>query len=146
WNTTSAFNLSQLAVPHMLKQGQGSIVNISSGAGHIGIRGLVPYCVAKAGLDQLTRAMAQELAPKIRVNSIALGSITTPSAEKVAAANPGYTERLLELTPLKRSGEPVDIGMTALYLCSRGCYATGAILYVDGGLQDTNFPVRLPDL
>src|SRR5262249_2775313 len=122
WNTTSAFMLSQLATPHMIKLGKGSIVNISSGAGHIGLRGMTPYCAAKAGLDGLTRVMAQELAPKIRVNAIALGSINSPTAEKNAEENPGWKQKQLAMIPLGRSGEPEDIGLCALYLCNSGCY------------------------
>lgn len=66
WCVTSAFIMSQLAAPHMLAAGHGSIVNISSGAARFGIRALTAYCVAKGALEALTRAMAQELAPKIR--------------------------------------------------------------------------------
>ena len=64
WCVTSAFIMSQLAAPHMLEAGHGSIVNISSGSARFGIRALTAYCVAKGGLEALTRAMAQELAPE----------------------------------------------------------------------------------
>jgi 7-alpha-hydroxysteroid dehydrogenase len=146
WNTTSAFLLSQAAAPHMLKAGSGSIVNISSGAGHIGIRGMMSYCVAKAALENLTRALAQELSPKIRVNCLALGAVMTPALQQTFDMQEGYREKLEGLTPLQRSGTPEDIGRAALYLCSKGCYATSAIFHIDGGLQDTNLPFRLPDL
>ena len=66
--------MSQLVATHMIEAGHGNIVNISSGSARFGIRALTAYCVAKGGLEALTRAMAQELAPKIRVNAIALGS------------------------------------------------------------------------
>jgi len=130
----------------MLKAGKGSIVNISSGAGHFGIRGMLPYCVAKGGLEQLTRGMAQELAPKIRVNAIALGSIMTPALQKTFDMQEGFREKMMELTPLKRVGDVEDVGLAVLYLCSQGCYATGSVLGLDGGLQDTNLPFKLPDL
>jgi 7-alpha-hydroxysteroid dehydrogenase len=146
WNTTSAFLMSQAAAPHMLKAGKGSIVNISSGAGHFGIRGMLPYCVAKGGLEQLTRGMAQELAPKIRINAIALGAVMTPALQKTYDLQQGFREKLHALTPLKTEGDPEDIGLATLYLCSRGCYATGAVFHIDGGLQDTNLPFKLPDL
>ncbi len=146
WNTTSAFLMSQAATPHMLKGGKGSIVNISSGAGHIGIRGMMSYGVAKAGLDHLTRCLAQELAPKIRVNALALGAVMTPALQNTYDMQEGFREKLHALTPLKTQGDPEDIGLAALYLCSRGCYATGAIFQIDGGLQDTNLPFKLPDL
>lgn len=146
WNTTSSFLLSQAAVPHMVKAGKGSIINISSGAGHLGIRGMMAYCVAKAGTENLTRALAQELAPKIRVNALALGAIMTPALQTTYDMEPGYQEKLHALTPLRREGDPVDIGLAALYLLSDGCYASGEIFHIDGGLQDTNLPFKLPDL
>jgi NAD(P)-dependent dehydrogenase (short-subunit alcohol dehydrogenase family) len=147
WNTTSAFLLSQIVTPHMLKAGKGAILNISSGAGHIGIRGMMPYCVAKAGLDHLTRSMAEELSPKIRVNGLALGAILTPALENTFNMDPSFREKLVEKTPLKAVGDVHNIGLAALYLCSEaGAYATGATLNIDGGLQDTNLPFKLPDL
>jgi NAD(P)-dependent dehydrogenase (short-subunit alcohol dehydrogenase family) len=146
WNTTSAFTLSQLATPHMLKLGKGSIVNISSAAGHVGMRGMAAYSVAKAGLEGLTRALAQELAPKIRVNAIGLGAIMTPVLQPVFDLKPEYKQTMESLTPLQRLGDPEDIGLATLYLCSRGCYATGAVFNIDGGLLTSNMPYRLPDL
>lgn len=146
WNTTSAFLLSQAAAPHMLKAGSGAIVNISSGAGHFGIRGMMAYCVAKAALENLTRALAQELAPKIRVNALALGAIMTPALQATYDMQPDYQEKLRALTPLHREGTAEDIGLAALYLLSDGCYASGAIIHIDGGLQDNNLPFKLPDL
>ena len=85
WCVTSAFIMSQLAAPHMIAAGHGPIVNISSGSARFGIRALTAYCVAKGGLEALTRAMAQELAPKIRVNAIALGSsVGSPASKRLA--------------------------------------------------------------
>ncbi|HLG88598.1 MAG TPA: glucose 1-dehydrogenase [Alphaproteobacteria bacterium] len=147
WNTTSAFLLSQICVPQMLKQGKGAILNISSGAGHIGIRGMMSYCVAKAAVDHLTKSMAEELAPKVRVNALALGAIMTPALKNTFDMDPSFREKLIEKTPIKAVGDVEQIGLAALYLCSdAGGYATGAILNIDGGLQDTNLPFKLPDL
>lgn len=146
WNTTSAFLLSQAAAPHMLKAGSGSIVNLSSGAGRIGIRGMMAYGVAKAALEQLTRCMAQELAPKIRVNCLSLGAVMTPALQNTYDMQEGFREKLHELTPLKREGTPEDIGLAALYFCTDACYATSTVLHIDGGLQETNLPFKLPDL
>jgi len=146
-NLTSAFLLSQAATPVMLKTGGGSIVNISSAVGRFGARGMMAYGAAKGGLENLTRGLAQELSPKIRCNAVALGAIMTPSLETTTySVNPEYKTKLRELTPLGREGDAEDIGLCALYLCSKGCYATGAIFHVDGGLQTTNLPFRLPDL
>jgi NAD(P)-dependent dehydrogenase (short-subunit alcohol dehydrogenase family) len=146
WNTTSAFLLSQAVAPHMLKAGRGSIVNVSSGAARIGIRGMLAYGVAKAGTEQLTRGLAQELAPKIRVNCVALGAILTPALQNMFDMDPAFRDKLHALTPLKTHGEVEDVGLAVLYFCSRGCYATGSILEIDGGIQETNLPFRLPDL
>lgn len=146
-NLTSTFLLSQAATPVMLKTGGGSIVNISSAIGRFGARGMMAYGAAKGGLENLTRGLAQELAPKIRVNAIALGAIMTPALQHTTYdTNPGYQEALRALTPLAREGDAEDIGLCALYLCSKGCYATSAIFHVDGGLQTTNLPFKLPDL
>jgi 7-alpha-hydroxysteroid dehydrogenase len=146
WNTTSAFLLSQAVTPHMAKAGSGSIVNVSSGAATIGIRGMLAYGVAKAGTEQLTRGLAQELAPKIRVNCVALGAVLTPALQNMYDMQPGFREKLHSLTPLGTHGTPEDIGLAVLYLCSKTCYATGSIVKIDGGLQDTNLPFKLPDL
>jgi NAD(P)-dependent dehydrogenase (short-subunit alcohol dehydrogenase family) len=146
WNTTSAFLLSQAAAPHMLQAGSGSIINVSSGAGRIGIRGMMSYGVSKAAVELLTRALAQELAPKIRVNCVALGAVLTPALQKMYDMDPAYKEKLEALTPLRTAGDPESIGLAVLYLCSKGCYSTSSVIHIDGGLQDTNLPFRLPDL
>ncbi|UXA20065.1 SDR family NAD(P)-dependent oxidoreductase [Mycobacterium sp. SMC-4] len=143
---TSAFIMSQLVVPHMLDLGRGSIVNISSGAARFGIRGLLPYSVAKGGLEALTRAMAQELAPKIRVNAIALGAFMTAGLQTSFDLMPGSEDTLKELTPLHRIGDVADLGRLTLYLCTRDCYATNSTFIVDGGLQGPNTSLPIPDL
>lgn len=147
WNTTSAFILSRIATPALLRQSGSVILNISSGAGHIGIRGMLPYCVAKAALNHLTRSLAGELAPKIRVNGLSLGSILTPSLQQAIDKDPSFLKILVEKTPLRAVGNASDVGIAALFLCSpAGGYITGTTLNIDGGLQDTNLPYRLPDL
>ena len=143
---TSAFIMSQLAVPHMLEVGAGSIINISSGAARFGIRGLLPYSAAKGGLEALTRAMAQELAPKIRVNAISLGSFMTGGLQYSFDLIPGSEEKLKELTPLHRVGDVADLGRLTLYLSTRDCYATSSVFIVDGGLQGPNSTLPMPDL
>ena len=146
WNVTSAFILSQLVTPHMIKQGAGSIVNISSGAGRFGIRGLLAYCVAKGALENLTRALAKELSPKIRVNAISLGSFLTKALQNTLDKLPEAADKMLELTPLHRFGDVQDLGLLTVYLCSKGCYATNSIFNVDGGIETTNSPIPIPDL
>jgi NAD(P)-dependent dehydrogenase (short-subunit alcohol dehydrogenase family) len=145
WCVTSAFVMSQLVAPHMLGAGHGSIVNISSGSARFGIRALTAYCVAKGALEALTRAMAQELAPKIRVNAIALGSFATAGLQGSLDLMPGSLEKMKELTPLHRLGDVEDLGRLTVYLCTRDCYATNAIFHVDGGIDSNNSPLPIPD-
>jgi 7-alpha-hydroxysteroid dehydrogenase len=145
WCVTSAFIMSQLAAPHMISAGSGSIINISSGSARFGIRALLAYCVAKGGLEALTRAMAQELAPKIRVNAIALGSFATDGLQGSLDLMPGSLEKMQELTPLHRLGDVEDLGRLAVYLSTRDCYATNAVFHVDGGIDASNSPLPIED-
>lgn len=133
-NMLSAFTLTQIATPHLLESGGGSVINISSRAGSLAARGRLHYGVAKAALEHLTRRMAQELAPDIRVNALAIGTVLT------AALQSGYDQGLdraamLASIPLEREGTIDEVGLAALFLCAEGCYVTGQILYLDGGLQ-----------
>ena len=147
WNTRSAFMLSRRVAPYMIKQGDGIIINISSAAGHLTARGMIAYGVAKAGLDFLTRSLADELAPRVRVNAIALGAIMTPALERMIQQDVGYGEALKQKTPLRSIGATDKVGATVAFLCSPAAdYMTGAVVRYDGGLQDTNLPFRLPDL
>lgn len=145
WCVTSAFIMSQLAALHMIDAGQGSIINISSGSARFGIRALTAYCVAKGGLEALTRAMAQELAPKIRVNAIALGSFATDGLRGSLDLMPGSLEKMKENTPLHRLGDVEDLGRLCVYLSTPGCYATNAVFHVDGGIDSNNSPLPIPD-
>jgi len=147
WNTKSAFMLSRRVAPHMIKQGEGVIISISSAVGHLTGRGMLSYGVAKAALDYLTRSMADELAPHVRVNAIALGSIMTPALERTLIDSDESFGRLLkEKTPLRSIGEADKVGETVAFLCSPAAdYIHAEIVRYDGGLQDTNLPFRLPD-
>ena len=108
---------------------------------------MMAYGVAKAGLDYLTRSLADELAPRVRVNAIALGSIMTPALrDKLIEAEASFGETLIEKTPLRSIGDADKVGETVAFLCSPAAdYITGDVLRYDGGLQDTNLPFRLPD-
>lgn len=145
WCVTSAFIMSQLVAPHMLSAGHGSIVNISSGSARFGIRALTAYCTAKGALEALTRAMAQELAPKVRVNAIALGSFATLGLQQSLDLMPGSLEKMKEATPQHRLGDVEDLGWLTVYLCTRDCYATNATFHVDGGIDCNNSPLPIPD-
>ncbi len=146
FNVTTAFNLTQLSVPIMLERGGGSIVNIASTAGQFAIRGLANYGTAKAALIQLTRDLAQDLAPKIRVNAVSPGAITT-SALEIVVESPELTKAMIDKTPLRRLGEPSEIAAAVLYLASPAAsYVTGEVLAVAGGIQGSNLDMGRPDL
>ena len=146
FNVSTAHALTRAAVPQMLKNDGGSIVNISSVVGRVAGRGYLAYGTAKAALAHYTRLAARDLAPHIRVNAIAVGSVLTSALEFVVgdAAARAAMERA---TPLQRIGEAEDIAATTVYLCSRaGGYVTGKVLEVDGGLEQPNLDLGLPDL
>ncbi|MDO8863983.1 glucose 1-dehydrogenase [Haliea sp. E1-2-M8] len=147
WNTKSAFMLSKRVAPYMVQQGSGVIINVSSAVGHITGRGLMAYGVAKAGLDYLTRSLADELAPRVRVNAIALGSIMTPSLKRMLIEeDASFGATMIEKTPLRSIGDADKVGETVAFLCSPAAdYITGDILRYDGGLQDNSLPFRLAD-
>jgi 7-alpha-hydroxysteroid dehydrogenase len=146
FNVTSAFLLARLTVPHMLAAGGGAIVNISSAMGRITDRGFTAYGTAKAALSHLTRLLANELAPRVRVNAISVGAVDTSALAPFLAAE-GMREKMESMTPLRRVGSPEDIAAAALWLASdAGAWVTGKIVEVDGGTEATNFPLSLPDL
>jgi len=146
FNVTTAFTLSKLAVPHMLAQDGGSIVNISSAMGRLTDRGYVAYGTAKGALSHMTRLMASDLAPRIRVNGIAVGSVAT-SALEIVLTNDDLRNEMVAKTPLRRLGETDDIAIATLYLASpAGSFVTGKVLEVDGGIEYPNLALNLPDL
>src|SRR5205823_10424518 len=146
FNVTTAFVLTKAAAPHMLASGSGAVVNISSAIGRLRDRGMLAYGTAKAALSHMTRMMAADLAPKVRVNAIAVGSVAT-SALEVVLESDDLRSQMIQGTPLKRLGEPDDIALAALYLASPAAsFVTGKVLEVDGGLEEANLELGLPDL
>lgn len=146
FNVTTAFRLTQLAVPHMLGRENASVVNISSAIGRMSDRGFAAYGTAKGALTHLTRLLAADLAPRIRVNGIAVGSVAT-SALEVVLDNQAIHDEMVSRTPLGRLGDPTDIAAAALYLASpAGAWVTGKLIEVDGGLEAPNLALGLPDL
>jgi 7-alpha-hydroxysteroid dehydrogenase len=145
WNVTVAFELTKLCTPHMLAVGKGSVVNISSAIGHLSDRGFVAYGTAKAALDHLTRLAAKDLAPKIRVNTVAPGSIETEALGSVLDGN--MRETMIGMTPARRLGRAEDIAAAVAFLASDACdFVTGQVLGVDGGMTTPNLPLGLADL
>ena len=146
FNVTTAFALTRAAVPHRLEAGGGAVVNISSAMGRLTDRGFVAYGTAKGALSHMTRLMASDLAPKIRVNGIAVGSVAT-SALEVVLTDDGLRNEMVDRTPLKRLGEPEDIALAALYLASPAAqFVTGKMFEIDGGIEYPNLGLNLPDL
>ena len=146
FNVTTAFALSKAAIPHMLAGDGGSIVNISSAMGRLRDRGFAAYGTAKGALSHLTRLMAADCAPRIRVNAIAVGSVAT-SALEIVLTDDALRNEMIDGTPLKRLGEVDDIAIGALYLASdASSFVTGKVLEIDGGLEAANLALNLPDL
>ncbi len=146
FNVTTAFNLTQLATPSMLERGGGSVVNIASTVGLFAVRGVSAYGTAKAALVHLTKDLAQDLAPRIRVNAVCPGSVAT-SALDVVLQTPALHDAMIESTPMRRLGEPWEIAAAVLYLASpASAYVTGETIAVSGGIQGSNLDMGIPDL
>ncbi len=146
WNVTTAFNLTQLAVPHMLARASGSVINIASAIGRFGDRGFCAYGTAKAALIHLTKNLAADLAPKIRVNCIAPGATET-SALNAVLGNEAIEQEMINRTPLRRIGTVEDIAAGAVYFASdASSYVTGRVLPIDGGINRANLEMPIPDL
>ncbi|MEO6987490.1 MAG: SDR family oxidoreductase [Aquihabitans sp.] len=146
FNVATAHALNRAAVPHMLETGGGAIVGITSVVGRVSGRGYLAYGTAKAGLAHYTRLASRDLAPRIRVNAIAVGSVNT-SALDIVMNDDEIRQSMIDVTPLKRIGEPDDIASTVLYLASpAGSFVTGKIIEVDGGLEAPNLDLGFPDL
>ncbi|MBY0400849.1 glucose 1-dehydrogenase [Myxococcota bacterium] len=148
FNVSVPFELVRLAVPHMLAVGGGSVVNISSVAAKNAVRGNLAHGLTKAALNALTRLMAAELAPKIRVNAVLPGAIETDALRGwLAAMDPAVRATMIQNTPMRRNGEADDIADAVLYLCSpASSYVTGELLKVDGMAADDTIPHQFPDL
>ena len=146
FNVSTAHALTRAAVPHMLAGEGGAVVNITSAMSRTQGRGFVGYGTAKAALAHYTRLAATDLAPRIRVNAIAVGSVAT-SALEVVVTDETLRTAVEQATPLRRIGDPEDIAAAIVYLSSEaGSYVTGKVLEVDGGLDRPNLDLGLPDL
>ena len=128
-NLKAPLFLAQAAAPH-LKRTAGCIVNITDIHAERPLKNYVVYSIAKAGLDGLTKSLARELGPEVRVNAVAPGPIAWPedgSFDEVTR------QRVISHTLLKRIGEPDDIARAVYYLIAEAPYVTGQIIAVDGG-------------
>jgi NAD(P)-dependent dehydrogenase (short-subunit alcohol dehydrogenase family) len=138
-NLGSIVRLCGMAIGPMKKRGGGSIILMASIAGLRGNKTIGPYALSKAALAQLARNLAVEFGPEnIRANAIAPGLIRTELAAPMLA-NPEFMKRRLQLTPLRRIGEPHEIAGAAIFLASAaGAFVTGQTLVVDGGTLVTD--------
>lgn len=112
----------------MSQHGGGKIINVADWAGVRPYRDYLPYCVSKAGVIGLTKALAKELAPRIQVNAVAPGPVLPPDHMSAAARR-----RIAQRVPLQRWGSPQDIANTVLFLIEGTDFMTGSVVCVDGG-------------
>lgn len=135
-NLLSTVNVCRAALPHLVEQGGGRVVNISSDAGRVGAAGDAIYAAAKGGVISLTKSLALEFARHgITVNCVSPGPTDTPMLRKFSAEAEGVVERLIKTTPLRRLGRPEDIAAAVLFLASdRASHITGQVLSVSGGI------------
>ena len=144
-NVTAAFELVKQATPQLLAGGQGSVVNISSTMDRMVGRGLLVYGTVKAALSHLTRLLAADLAPRVRVNAIAPGVVETDGLK--AALTDELRGQVTAATPLRRLASVDDIAAAAVWLASPAAgFVTGKVIEVDGGARAPTFPNEIPDL
>jgi pteridine reductase len=128
-NLRAPLFVAQAAAP-ALKKTQGSIVNITDIHAERPLKNYVVYSVAKSGLVGLTRSLARELAPEVRVNAVAPGPILWPDDDSFDELS---RQRIISHTPLKREGTPDDIARAVHFLLADAGYITGETINVDGG-------------
>ena len=150
FNVATAHSLTRAAVPHLLAATENgttsAVINITSTVGRVAGRGYLAYGTAKAALAHYTRLAAADLAPRIRVNGIAVGAAAT-SALDIVVSDDGLRQQLEQSTPLARIGDPREVAAAVVYLAApSGGYLTGKILEVDGGIQLPNVDLGLEDL
>jgi pteridine reductase len=127
-NLKAPFLLAWTIGRAMRARGDGCIVNVADWAGERPYKSYLPYCVSKAGLIALTRALAKELAPAVRVNAVSPGPVLLPED-----FGPVETAAVTRATPLGRVGTPEDVARAIRFLAEEASFSTGSILHVDGG-------------
>lgn len=147
FNVTQAFLLTTLAVPRMVETaGGGAVVNISSRSSDMVQTSFVAYSAGKAALNMVTRNLAAEFAPKVRVNAISVGGVAT-DALALVLTDDALRRQFDAGTPMGRPGTVEDIAACALYLASPAAdWVTGKILQVDGGVEAPAIAIPVPPL
>lgn len=125
-NLKAPFFCTQTAGPYLATSGAGVVINFADIGGLLGWKNFLPHSVSKAGVIMMTRILAKELAPKVRVNAIAPGTITLPGDP------PEWEQEFIQRAPLRRSGRPEDITDAVVFLIEAE-FVTGQVLVVDGG-------------
>ncbi|MFJ8080107.1 SDR family NAD(P)-dependent oxidoreductase [Streptomyces sp. NPDC096205] len=131
-NVIGAWQVTIAAVPHLRRSDSASVVNVSSVSATRALGSSVPYAVSKAALDHMTRLLASQLGPQIRVNAVAPGLIDTSWYDEAEEVWTSSRDWVSEHTPLRRVGTPEDVAEAVLHL-TRARYTTGDVLTVDGG-------------
>ncbi len=131
-NLRGAYFLTQALLPELAIAG-GSVVNLLDVHASRPMRGHAVYCVAKAGLQMMTLALAKDLGPQIRVNGVAPGAILWPEQDSSSEEQQEIRQEILQKTVMGRAGEPQDIASAVAYLGLDATYVTGQVLAVDGG-------------
>ena len=146
FNVTAPLTLTKLAARQMVDTiGQGAVVNISSRSASMTQTMFVAYGSAKAALDRMTRNIAPELAPRVRVNAIDVGGVATRSLD-VVLTDDDLRRQFVVGTPMNRPGEPEDIACAVLYLVSdASSWVTGKVFEIDGGAESPAIQVPAPD-
>jgi 7-alpha-hydroxysteroid dehydrogenase len=146
-NVTQAFLLTRMVAPEIAgTAGEGAVVNISSRSSDMVQTAFVAYGAGKAALNMMTRNLAAELAPKVRVNAISVGGVAT-DALAVVLTNEALREQFCANTPMRRPGTVEDVAACALYLASpAAAWVTGKIFQVDGGTEWPAIRVPTPPL
>jgi 7-alpha-hydroxysteroid dehydrogenase len=147
FNVTAPLTLTKLAARQMVDTvGAGTVVNISSRSASMTQTMFVAYGAAKAALNRMTRNIAPELAPRVRVNAIDVGGVATRSLD-VVLTDDQLREQFLAGTPMGRAGQPEDIACAVLYLVSdASSWVTGKVFEVDGGTESPAITVPAPPL